>query len=185
MRYGGALLSVGAAVAVWTLTGLMHRDPFAIFVLAVVAIARFLGFGPAVFGTALSVIAIDYIGFEPRFSMGITASDLGRLAIFVIISLLAASLARQKSRAEVRADQTHARVTGVGIISGIPAFAPGFRFVSLLPRLRSPLYIEFRNNPLTANATKKIRQARKEQPPMSSLRPSRPFFANFAAKGFL
>jgi PAS domain S-box-containing protein len=106
MRYGGALLSVGAAVAVWSLTGLMHRDPFAIFVLAVVAIARFLGFGPAVFGTALSVIAIDYIGFEPRFSMGINASDLGRLSIFVIISLLAASLARQKSRAEVRADQT-------------------------------------------------------------------------------
>jgi PAS domain S-box-containing protein len=106
MRYGGALVSVGAAVAVWTLTGLMHRDPFAIFVLAVVAIARFLGFGPAVFGTALSVIAIDYIGFEPRFSTGISASDIGRLAVFVIISLLAASLARQKSRAEVRADQT-------------------------------------------------------------------------------
>jgi len=113
MRYGGALLSVGAAVAVWTLTGLMHRDPFAIFVLAVVAIARFLGFGPAVFGTALSVIAIDYIGFEPRFSMGITASDLGRLAIFVIISLLAASLARQKSRAEVRADQTHEQMAAI------------------------------------------------------------------------
>ena len=86
MRYGGALLSVGAAVAVWTLTGLMHRDPFAIFVLAVVAIARFLGFGPAVFGTALSVIAIDYIGFEPRFTMGISASDLGRLAIFRLLA---------------------------------------------------------------------------------------------------
>jgi PAS domain S-box-containing protein len=106
MRYGAALLSVTAAVALWSLTGLMHRDPFAIFVLAVVVIARFLGFGPAVFGTALSVIAIDYFGFEPRFSMGVHASDFGRLAVFVIISLLAASLARQRSRAEGRADQT-------------------------------------------------------------------------------
>jgi PAS domain S-box-containing protein len=106
MRYGGALFAVTAAVAVWSLTGIMHRDPFAIFMLAVVVIARFLGFGPAVFGTALSVIAIDYFAFEPRFSIGIHAADVGRLAVFVIISLLAASLARQKSRAEVRADQT-------------------------------------------------------------------------------
>src|ERR1700751_6064858 len=75
MRYGGALLSVGAAVAVSSLTGLMHRDPFAIFVFGVVAIARLLGFGPAVFGTALSVVAIHYIGFTPHFSMGINASD--------------------------------------------------------------------------------------------------------------
>lgn len=106
LRYGGALLSVSAAAAAWSLTGLMHRDPFAIFVLAVVAIARFLGFGPAVFGTGLSVIAIDYLGFEPRFSMGVHSDDIGRLSIFVIISLLAASMARQKSRAEVRADET-------------------------------------------------------------------------------
>ncbi|HST10884.1 MAG TPA: PAS domain S-box protein [Terriglobales bacterium] len=106
MRYGGALFAVTAAVAVWSLTGIMHRDPFAIFMLAVVVIARFLGFGPAVFGTALSVIAIDFFAFEPRFSMGIHAADIGRLIVFVIISLLAASLARQKSQAEVRADQT-------------------------------------------------------------------------------
>ena len=106
MRYGGALFAVTAAVAVWSLTGIMHHDPFAIFMLAVVVIARFLGFGPAVFGTAVSVIAIDYVAFAPRFSMGLHSSDFGRLAVFVIISLLAASLARQKSRAEVRADQT-------------------------------------------------------------------------------
>lgn len=106
MRYGGVLLAVTAAVALWSLTGIMHHDPFAIFMLAVVVIARFLGFGPAVFGTAVSVFAIDYVVFEPRFSMGFHPADFGRLAVFVIISLLAASLARQKSRAEVRADQT-------------------------------------------------------------------------------
>ena len=106
VRYGGALLSVATALALWSLTGLMHHDPFAIFVLAVVVIARFLGFGPAVFGTALSVFAIEYFAFGPAFSISVHASDIERLAIFVIISVLAASLARQKSRAEVRADQT-------------------------------------------------------------------------------
>jgi two-component system, chemotaxis family, CheB/CheR fusion protein len=109
-------LSVSAAAAAWSLTGLMHRDPFAIFVLVVVAIARFLGFGPAVFGTALSVIAIDYLGFDPRFSMGIHPDDIGRLSIFVIISLLAASLARQKSRAEVRADQTLEHIAAIVVL---------------------------------------------------------------------
>ena len=113
VRYGGALLSVTAALAVWSLTGLMHHDPFVIFVLAVVVIARFLGFGPAVFGTALSVCAIDYFTFEPRFTMGLHAADIERLSIFVIISLLAASLARQKSRAEVRADQTLAQMAAI------------------------------------------------------------------------
>jgi PAS domain S-box-containing protein len=106
VRYGGALLSVAAAIGLWSLSSLMHQDPFVIFMLGVVFTARFLGFGPAVFGTALSVVAIDYFAFSPHFSMGIQGPDIARLIIFVIISLLAASLARQKSRAEVRADQT-------------------------------------------------------------------------------
>ena len=29
--------------------------------------ARFLGFGPAVFGTVLSVPVVDYFAFDPRF----------------------------------------------------------------------------------------------------------------------
>jgi PAS domain S-box-containing protein len=106
LRYGGALLAVGAGVAVWLISSVIHRDPFAIFILAVVVTARFLGFGPAVFGTALSVIAIDYLAFEPRFSLDMAGSDVARLMIFVVISLLAASLARQKTRAEILADQT-------------------------------------------------------------------------------
>jgi PAS domain S-box-containing protein len=113
VRYGGAFLSVLAAVGVWSLSSLMHHDPFAIFVLGVVFTARFLGFGPAVFATALSVLAIDYFAFEPHFSLGVQRSDLARLIIFVIISLLAASMARQRSRAEVRADQTLERMAAI------------------------------------------------------------------------
>ena len=106
VRYGGALLAVGAGVCFWLISSVIHRDPFAIFILAVVVTARFLGFGPAVFGTALSVVAIDYLAFEPRFSFDMAGADVARLMIFVVISLLAASLARQKTRAEILADQT-------------------------------------------------------------------------------
>jgi PAS domain S-box-containing protein len=113
VRYGGGLLSVVAAVGVWSLSSLMHQDPFAIFVLGVVFTARFLGFGPAVFATALSVFAIDFSAFEPRFSLGVHSSDIARLVIFVVISLLAASMARQRSRAEVRADHTLERMAAI------------------------------------------------------------------------
>jgi two-component system CheB/CheR fusion protein len=112
-RYGGSLASVAAAVGLWVLSPFMHHDPFAIFVLAVVFTARFLGFGPAVFATAVSVIAIDFFAFEPHFSLSLHASDVARLAIFVVISLLAASLAEQRSRAEVRADQTLERMAAI------------------------------------------------------------------------
>jgi PAS domain S-box-containing protein len=113
MRYGAAFLTVVAATGVWYLSPLMHRDPFAIFVLGVVFTAHFLGFGPAVLGTALSVLAIDYVAFVPRFSFSLQSSDVARLLIFVCISLLAASLAKQKSRAQVLAEQTRERMAAI------------------------------------------------------------------------
>ena len=107
MRYGGALLSVAAAVAVWSLTGLMHHDPFAIFMLAVVRDREIPGIRPR---------SIRHRAFGHRHRLRRLRATIfhghsapptsGALPIFVIISLLAASLARQKSRAEVRADQT-------------------------------------------------------------------------------
>jgi len=106
VRYGGALLAVAVGACFWLLSSLIHRDPFAVFILGVIFTARFLGFGPAVFGTALSVATIDYLAFEPRFSLAMAGADMARLLIFVVISLLAASLARQRSQAEVLADQT-------------------------------------------------------------------------------
>ena len=113
VRYGGALLATGATLSVWSLSPFMQHDPFAIFVLAVVFTARFLGFGPAVFATTLSVLEIDFFIFEPHFSLQLHRGDVVRLLIFVFISLLAASLARQRSQAEVRADQTLERIAAI------------------------------------------------------------------------
>jgi PAS domain S-box-containing protein len=113
VRYGAALTAVAAAVGLWALSPFMHHEPFAIFVLAVVFTARFLGFGPAVFATILSVWAIDYFAFEPHFALSLQSGDIARLVIFMVISLLAASLARQRSRAEVRADQTMEQMAAI------------------------------------------------------------------------
>jgi PAS domain S-box-containing protein len=113
VRYGGSLLAVAAALGLWWISPLMHHDPFSIFVLAVVFSARFLGFGPALFGTALSVAAIDYVAFEPHFSFSVQGSDITRLLLFVFISVLAASIARARSQAEVRADQMHERMVAI------------------------------------------------------------------------
>ena len=117
VRYGGSLAAVAAAVVVWSLSPFMHHEPFAIFVLAVVFTARFLGFGPAVVATVVSVVAIDYFAFEPHFSLSLQSTDVARLMIFTIISLLAASLARQRSRAEVRADQTMEQMAAIARLS--------------------------------------------------------------------
>ena len=113
LRYGGAFLTVGAASGLWYISSFMHKDPFAIFVLGVVFTAHFLGFGPAVLSTALSVFAIDYFAFAPQFSMDLQSSDIARLVIFVFISLLAASLAKQKSRAEVFASEAQERMAAI------------------------------------------------------------------------
>jgi len=113
VRYGAAFLIVGAASGLWYITSFMHKDPFSIFVLGVVFTAHFLGFGPSVLSTALSVFAVDYLAFTPHFSFHLQGSDAIRLVIFVFISLLAASLARQKSSAQVLADETQERMAAI------------------------------------------------------------------------
>jgi PAS domain S-box-containing protein len=105
MRYTAALIATAVALGIWFLWPVMRQDPFAIFIAAVVGSARYFGFGPALVCTAASGLAIDYFAFEPRFSFALSANDYGRLLVFVAVSVLTASLARQRSRAQTRAGQ--------------------------------------------------------------------------------
>jgi two-component system CheB/CheR fusion protein len=105
LRFAAALGATGVAQGIWFLWPVMRRDTFAIFIAAVIVTARFLGFGPALLCTAASGLAIDYFAFEPRFSLVMSANDYGRLLVFIAVSILAASLARQRLRAETRAEQ--------------------------------------------------------------------------------
>jgi|SRR5215469_1615842 len=112
-RYSWAALAAVTALAIWFGSPLLHPDPFSIFLLAVVACARFLGFGPAVLCTALSVVAIDRFVYEPHYHVTLHSADLTRLSVFVVISLLAASVARKRSQAELRADDTRAQLAAI------------------------------------------------------------------------
>jgi len=91
----------------------MHQDPFVIFILAVVFIARFFGFGPAVLCTFSSAIVLDYFVFGPKVNFEMSQVELQRIGIFVLISMLVAGLARQRSRAETRADEVRQQLAAI------------------------------------------------------------------------
>ena len=105
LRYAGALGTTAIALWAWYLWPVMHQDPFVVFLAAVIVTARVFGFGPSVVCTIASVLALDYFTFAPRFSFTLSANDIERLLIFVVISVMTAGLARQRKLAETRADE--------------------------------------------------------------------------------
>jgi len=71
--YASAIAATALSWCIWRLSPVMHEDPFIIFVLAVVFIARFYGFGPAVVCTFTSTLLLDYAIFRPTLSTPITS----------------------------------------------------------------------------------------------------------------
>jgi PAS domain S-box-containing protein len=113
IRYGGALAATGIAGWVWFLWPVMHQDPFVIFIAAVIVSARLFGFGPALLCTAASVTAIDFFVFTPHFSLALSSTNYERLLVFVTVSVLAAGLARQRTRAETSALDVRQRMAAI------------------------------------------------------------------------
>src|SRR5271170_978409 len=106
-QYAGAALAVWVALSLWTFSSVLHRHLFVLLLAAVLFTARFLGFGPAVFCALVSTACLDFFAVPPYFSFGIrSAGDLERLMAFLVISMFASSMARQKTLAESRADRT-------------------------------------------------------------------------------
>jgi PAS domain S-box-containing protein len=107
VQYGGAALAVWIALSLWTLPGVLHHHPFVLLLAAVLFSARFLGFGPAIFCSLLSIAGMDFFVIPPYLSFSIDSNaDLERLVAFAVISMFGASMARQKTLAESRADRT-------------------------------------------------------------------------------
>src|SRR6266536_1920090 len=111
--YASAIAATALSWCIWRLSPVMHEDPFIIFVLAVVFIARFYGFGPAVVCTFTSALLLDYAIFRPTLSTPITSFELQRLSVFMLISVLVAGLARQRSRAETQADEIRQQLAAI------------------------------------------------------------------------
>jgi PAS domain S-box-containing protein len=112
-RYGAALATAAVALGIWFLWPLVHEDPFILFLAAVILTARFFGFGPALLCTSVSVVAIDTIAFHPPWTLSLGANDLERLLVFLLVSVLSASLARQRSRAESTAGEARQRMAAI------------------------------------------------------------------------
>jgi two-component system CheB/CheR fusion protein len=111
--YGSALAASALSWCIWRLSPIMHNDPFVIFILGVVFTARFFGFGPAVLCTFGSAVVLDYSMFRQTFGTAISESEFQRLGAFILISVLVAGLARQRSRAETQADEARQQMAAI------------------------------------------------------------------------
>lgn len=111
--YGSALAASGLSWCIWWLSPVMHQDPFVIFILAVVFIARFFGFGPAVLCTFSSAVILDYSMFRQTWNAALSEGEFQRLGAFILISVLVAGLARQRSRAETQADAVRQQMAAI------------------------------------------------------------------------
>jgi len=114
VRYGAALAATAMALGIWFMWPAMHQTPFVIFIAAVIVSARFFGFGPALLCTIASALALDYFVFASfHLNFKLSASDSERLVVFVLVSLLTAGLARQRTQAETRAIETRQRMAAI------------------------------------------------------------------------
>jgi PAS domain S-box-containing protein len=106
VQYGSAVVAAWVALSLWTFSPILHRHPFALFLAAVVVTARFFGVGPALLCCAVSTACLDFVVFLPRYSFALnTRDDAERLAVFLALAVLVGSLARQRTRAELKTER--------------------------------------------------------------------------------
>jgi PAS domain S-box-containing protein len=108
--YASAIAATALSWCIWWLSPVLHQDAFVIFILAV---ARFYGFGPAVVCTFSSALVLDYAVFRPRIDVPLSQNELQRLGLFILISVFVAGLARQRSRAETQADEVRQELAAI------------------------------------------------------------------------
>lgn len=110
-RYAASALAVAVAgIAVWAISLLVllpHAS--AIFLFAVVASAVLWGLGPSLFAIALSLATSAFFIYPPIYSLRVDAAqDLLDLAVFLVLALLAGSLANEVRRRSEEAQRSEA-----------------------------------------------------------------------------
>jgi PAS domain S-box-containing protein len=100
LNYGVAVLVFAAAFACVSLLGdvLKAAPPVSLFLCAVIFVAWFAGLGPALFASALSVLAFGYFYLLPINSLMLASRDLPRIVLFGIASLIIASVSAAQRR---------------------------------------------------------------------------------------
>jgi signal transduction histidine kinase len=103
VRYAAAILLVGLA---WTTTFALRRSvdapsfqtPF--FVCAIVLSGWIGGAGPGLVATLLSIFAIEFAFTEPRFTFGLTLSEIPKFTVFFLTGAFISWLAGRQRRDE-------------------------------------------------------------------------------------
>src|SRR5438128_1765589 len=113
VAYGKALTFTLAALAAWSFLPTFQAIPFILLLAAVLLSARLAGFGPAIFATLLSVAILDFVVLPPHLSLSFTETSFVQLSVFLLISLLASSLARQQSRADSRTQRVQGQLADI------------------------------------------------------------------------
>src|ERR1700704_519156 len=98
--YGFAVLAFAAAFAcVSLLDHVLKADaPVSVFLCAIIFVAWFAGLGPALLASALSVLAFGYLYLLPINSLTLASSDLPRIVLFGVASLMVASVGATQRR---------------------------------------------------------------------------------------
>ena len=115
LRYGVAVIAIVAAIALrhW-LRDFMSEQPLPTFFLATLLVSIFLGLGPGLLATFLSVLSASYFFMEPLNGFKIhNLNDVMRLGTFIALGLsinAIAELMRRARNAAATAERTLAEV---------------------------------------------------------------------------
>src|SRR4029078_6575315 len=110
-RYGAAAGLTLAGLAVALLFEHVRGVPDAMIFAATVALtARFFGFGPSLFASALSIVAIDFTMLPPLGKLEVKhPEEIAYLAVFVVLSLVISGTTHSLLVAQSSAEQIASR----------------------------------------------------------------------------
>src|SRR2546423_6854337 len=125
--YTVAVVSVVVAtLATFLMQPWMGPSISLMFFPAVLIVAMYGGYGPALLAPVLSAMSLAYFFVPPRYSLNIGPDDAIRLAVFTAVAVVMAWVSSARKRAEDaqrRAlDELHAALTTLRKVSGWPTF---------------------------------------------------------------
>jgi signal transduction histidine kinase len=125
--YLWSFLAVAAAcVATFLIQPWMGPNISLMFFPAVVVAAVYGGYGPAMFATVMSTLALAFFFVPPRYSLAIGVDDWIRLTAFATVAVATSALSAARHRAQQaqrRAlDELHAALTTLRKVTGWPTF---------------------------------------------------------------
>jgi len=112
VRYAFAIAITLAALALNFIPAI-SAQAFFFFYAAVALSARYCGFRPAIVSTLLSAAFADYFFLPPRFAFTHTPADFAQVIGFILVCLVIANLARQRSEAEQSASEQRAQLAAI------------------------------------------------------------------------